>query len=131
MASVILTGKGGDVVWADDTKVQDGVTAWALEATVNVVDVTSIDDNAAGADQGWRKFIAGRIDWTATVDTLNTANDITALSGTAAQLELKDGSAAGVTDMTLANAICTGLAITNDQTDAVRATYEFVCAGAV
>ena len=127
MATAIIAGKDGTVTWASDSVANSSATAWTLEATCEVVDVTSVDGAEAGADQGWRKFIRGRVDWTASVDTLNTGADPTATAGTAAILTLSDGT----NSISLAKSICTGLTLSSSQTAAPTTTYSFVCAGAV
>jgi hypothetical protein len=122
--SVFLTGTGGNVVWAGTgTTMEVGITSWTVEASVALVDITSVDDTT------WRKFTTGRIDWTATVDTLDAGANPAAVNEAAASLTLGDGVSGS--NLALAKAICTGISINTGQDDVVRTTFSFVCAGAI
>ena len=120
MATSVITGTAGDITWASDGQLDDNVTAWAVEASVSFTDVTSVDST-------WREYLPGHYTYTATVDTLNTNNAVTTVSGSAASLTLTDGT----NNIALANTICTGISKSNEATGPVTATYTFVIGGAI
>lgn len=123
MAVAILAGKGGSVAWATESQADDGVVSWTFEATVSIIETTDLTDTASG----WREYLAGRLDWTATVDTHNTAVDPSTVANADAVLQLKTSEAAS--DLILQQAICSGMNIGMDSEGLMTATYTFVSAG--
>ena len=118
--TVYLKGTAGVVTWDSDGKADEGVTAYVLTANREFIETTSIDDG------DWRTFTPGRLDWTATVDTVNANPDFTTVGGTAASLTLGDG----VTSFVFNKAICSDMSINHEANDVNRTTYTFVNGGA-
>lgn len=65
MAATILHGRWGTMAWTDGTNLvgPDGVTAWTIEITTNMIDINSPDEKEAVSR------LSGIKSWTATVDT--------------------------------------------------------------
>lgn len=125
MATTILTGKSGTVSWASDATADVGVTAWTLEVSVALVDITSIDD--AGTLPVYRNFTPGRKDWTATVDTVDAKFDPSKIGIGEAALTLGDGVSGS--NFAFAKALCTNVSYSSTQDDVVRTTFTFVASG--
>jgi hypothetical protein len=64
-APTILHGRFGTMTWTDGTNLigPDGMTAWTLEITTEMININSADEKEAMAR------LAGIKSWTATVDT--------------------------------------------------------------
>jgi hypothetical protein len=123
MAAVFLAGTGGSVAWAGTgTSLEAGITSWTFEATVQLIDITSVDDTT------WKNFTAGRKDWTATVETLDAGTDPATVNERAV-LTLGDGVSGS--NLELALALCTNVSVNTDQNDVVRSTYTFISGGAI
>ena len=121
MASVFLTGQGGTVAWGGTgTTPEQGITSWTLDASIQLIEITSVDDTT------WKNFTGGRIDWTATVETLDAGADPVSVNESST-LALGDGT----TLIDLANAICTNISVNTDQGDVVRTTYTFASDGVI
>jgi hypothetical protein len=64
-APTILHGRFGTMNWSDGTNLigPDGVTAWTIDITTNMIDINSVDEKEGMAR------LSGIKSWTATVDT--------------------------------------------------------------
>ena len=118
MAITISEGMGGSVTWDGDT--QAYVTAWTINATVEIVDATTM----ASTDD-WAETLAGVQDWTATVDIV--VDSAALLIGIDAALGQMLASAAlvlndGVRTIT-GTGLVTNISITVPATDKVVTTY--------
>jgi hypothetical protein len=123
MASVFLAGTDGSVAWAGTgTTPEQGITSWTFEATIQLIEITSVDDTT------WKNFTAGRKDWTATIETLDAGAD-PATVNERAELILGDGVSGS--NLTLALALCTNVSVNTDQDDVVRTTYTFTSGGSI
>lgn len=128
MATTVIHGHAASLTWSGDGATEDMAdtkcTNWTLDMSVQIIDVTSLDDT----NSGWRERVTGRKNYTVTVDSLEvTAGDTSGGPeiGTIAELALIDGT----NTITLGNSMCTNIAKTNDAEDVVRTTFTFVCAG--
>jgi hypothetical protein len=67
-APTILHGRFGTMNWSDGTNLigPDGVTAWTIDITTNMIDINSVDEKEGMAR------LSGIKSWTATVDTLDS-----------------------------------------------------------
>jgi hypothetical protein len=120
LGTVYVKGTSGTVTWASDGKADDGVTSWVLTASREFIETTNINDGA------FKSFTPGRLDFTATVDVVNTNPNFTTVGGAEASLALGDGT----TTYTFDKTICSDMTITHDTNDVNRTTYTFVNAGA-
>jgi hypothetical protein len=119
VGTVYVKGTSGVVTWASDSKANDGVTSWVLTASREFIETTNINDTT------FKSFTPGRLDFTATVDTINTNPDFTTVGGAEASLSLNDGT----TDYVFDKTICSDMQITHDTNDVNKTTYTFVNAG--
>lgn len=129
-------GKDGSVQWINSTAI-DKVTSWSLTTVADTAEYTSMDDAAAG----YKVYLPGFLDWTATVecvisnDGLYPDLDNTGIQDTdGAALILNGGqdvnpSAVGSTQQYSGNAICTGITTTLDLNDVIKVTYNFEGSG--
>lgn len=118
-------GKSGTVNWDG---AQAEVTNWTLDATVDMADST-----AMGNANGYKSYLAGFKDWTATVEInvddsgvlVGTTAAIAAL-GTSQSLALNDGN----TTLT-GTAFCVGFSPNVDANDVVKMTINFQGSGQI
>ena len=125
----LLHGKGGSITWAGTAGFADegSVTSWNVNVTLDTQEFTSMATTH-------KAFLAGFLDWTATVDVIGDGTDkmLTDLgddnSGSYydCKLEMVDG-----THSLNGNAICVGATATTDKDDVIRLSYSFEGSGAL
>ena len=98
------------------------VTSWTLDMSVQIIDITSLDDNKSG----WIERTTGRMTYTATVDAIDPTFTVADI-GSVKTLTLTDGGSTN--SIALLNAMLTSVNKTLDSEDIVRTTLNFECGG--
>ena len=124
MADTVIHGYRGMVSWTTEITTQV-ITGWTVNLAADIHDISGVSAASVA-----RTKIAGLQDWTATVEALGDSGAVAMVEGATATLELSltrtvaDGSLTGT-------AFCSGLSVTQAQSDAGKITYTFQGSGAL
>ena len=118
MAASIFHGFRGKIEWAT-VAISDKITAWSINATVDVHDVTGME-----ATNVSRQKLLGLTDWTATVEGPGDSTGPHIVEGAAGQLEMWISQTAA-DGILYGAAILSSYTFTQDGSDAGRVVYNF------
>jgi hypothetical protein len=130
----VFMGTCGYVEWASSPI--DLVTSFNININVDTVDSTSMEQCVGGDTGGYKVFVVGFKDWTATVDCLvndpdgiHNPNITTSLTGAASATLILTTDDEGISFT--GTAFCTSINAKLDKDGTPTVTYEFVGAGAL
>jgi hypothetical protein len=120
-------GKQGRVTFAGTAT--SNVLSWSIDASCSVVESSAMSAVAVAATTHWKDYVAGYLDWTATVECdlddtgLDPDLDVDFIDDDGVAIVLYEGLAAQSVRMYYGTGIITGISPSLDKDDIAKVTY--------